>query len=59
MAYVPVMSWGNPPSVTYDASYKAPKKEPTLVVPSLWWECAGMYTVYVLVCGLAYLLVAA
>ena len=66
MAYVPIMEWGSRPSVTYDqygairASHmgKPRKKQPTLVVPSLRWECAGMYTVYVLCCYGAYLIAA-
>ncbi len=48
MAYVPVR---------YGAPYET-KKEPTLVVPSLRWECAGMYTVFVLCCYGAYLIAA-
>jgi hypothetical protein len=57
---------GNRPSVTFEEyqsaalrvmGYKAPTT-PTLVVPSLRWECAGMYTVYVLCCYLTYLLAA-
>jgi hypothetical protein len=34
---------------------KAVTKPPPFEAPSLWWECAGIYTVYVLGCVLAYL----
>ena len=71
MAYVPVpvpLVWGDKPSVTFDEykekfdyymGYKAaPKEPPPLVIPSNFWECTGVYTVYVLGCYLIYLLTA-
>ncbi len=54
---VPTLIWGSVPTILYQG-FEAPEKEPTLVVPSLRWECAGMYTVFVLCCYGAYLIAA-
>ena len=48
MAYVPI----HPGNVR-----KEPKEPPPLVLPSMFWECAGVCTVYILSCVLAFLLV--
>ncbi len=73
MAYIPIhpsQPVYRPGSITFD-EYKErnwyymgyegygtePKEPPPLVICSMFWECAGVYTVYVLSCVLIYLLV--